>query len=119
MSQLDLAAEAGVGEATLRALETARRTSFSAVTLARIARALGWTPDSPHRILAGDDPVLAEDDEPRRPTGDGDVLAMIADIMDRLTTLEEIIGVRRALDRAEVEERAERNRRRRQSRAGV
>jgi transcriptional regulator with XRE-family HTH domain len=45
----------GITERTLGNLERGRRVSRE--TLLTVARAVGWTPDSPRKILAGGEPV--------------------------------------------------------------
>ena len=58
-----LAEATGVTERTLGKLENGER--VSADTLATVARAVGWPPDGPRRILAGGEPVPREPDRPR------------------------------------------------------
>ena len=54
----DFADAIGVTARTLGKLETAAE-RVSADTLARVAKGLGWTPDSPGRVLAGLEPLSA------------------------------------------------------------
>lgn len=56
--QIDLARVSGLSKSTIYRLEKERELSDSA--LRAISKALGWTPDSAERILAGGDPVDAE-----------------------------------------------------------
>ena len=62
---------AGVSLRTLADLETGRRDSYDAATLAALEQALRWTTGSIARVLAGDDPVPAPTRNPMRATLDG------------------------------------------------
>lgn len=88
LTQQEAAARADVGSSTWLLLERGRQQSFRSLTLAAVARALRWTPDSIDRILRGEDPVpLAE------PPGG---LAAKADLPDKLSRLSP--GQRRAIE---------------------
>lgn len=56
----------GVTARTLGKLETASE-RVSNETLARVARELRWTPDSPARVMAGQEPVPVGRDDAARP----------------------------------------------------
>lgn len=73
LTQLQVAIAAHTSESTIRAIERAGRTTYQPSTLRGISEALRWTPDSIDRILAGKDPIAAQDDE----EGDDDRLARL------------------------------------------
>jgi transcriptional regulator with XRE-family HTH domain len=65
IDQAELARRADVSDATVRALMRARpRGEPRPNNLRKVSAALGWTPDSIDRILAGDDPVDAMPPQP-------------------------------------------------------
>jgi len=70
MTQQELATAAGVSESTVQNLEDEENSyRRRPPSLSPIARALGWTPDSPDLVLDGGDPVLREEPEaPARQT---------------------------------------------------
>ncbi len=81
LTQLDLAARAGLSEATVRVLETARRQSYRAANLRAIAVALEWPEDAFSRLAAG---LPAEGPSPERPTAgtiDDRVAALEAEVV--------------------------------------
>lgn len=53
LTQLELAARAGVSEVTVRILETGRRQSYRPANLRAIAGAVGWPGDAFDRLAAG------------------------------------------------------------------
>jgi len=103
MSQAELAAAAGVSLSTVRAIESGRRTSLRASNRRAIARALGWEPESIDVILAGGDPIPAQHQPAQRSVAD-----QLAELRARLDRLEEMLGIRRMLADAELEEVADR-----------
>lgn len=86
----ELAERAGVSQAGLRHLRRGHRKDYQPRFTGPVCRALGWTPDSIERILAGGEPVL--DGEPavdRDPTlrEVRDLLRETRDDVARLTAL--------------------------------
>jgi transcriptional regulator with XRE-family HTH domain len=70
----EFAAATGVTARTLGKLETASE-RVSNDTLARVARELHWTPDSPARVMGGGEPVRLKDPAPRDPLAPAPELA--------------------------------------------
>jgi transcriptional regulator with XRE-family HTH domain len=60
LTQQALADRAQVGVAGIKTFESGKVHSRYPATLTSVAIALGWTPDSPRRVLAGEDPELVE-----------------------------------------------------------
>lgn len=107
MTQSELAAAAGISEATIRVLETSRRTSYQPGTLHDVARALHWTPDSIDRILSGLDPIpvdQATDSEADRlavleaklPRLEAELREVKAALRDEMAQVKELLGHRTA-----------------------
>jgi transcriptional regulator with XRE-family HTH domain len=75
LRQEDVAASLGISRATLQKIE--RGDGFAKVThtIRAYARLVGWTSDSPERVLAGDDPQpaggVSAEPEAARPLGEG------------------------------------------------
>jgi transcriptional regulator with XRE-family HTH domain len=63
LTQERFAAQASVGTATVRLIESAGRETYNRSTIVNVARALGWTPDSIDRILKGGEPEEAPESE--------------------------------------------------------
>ncbi len=112
-AELDLTQDdLGVSKAVASALENGRQTSYSTRTLARVARALGWTPDSIDRILAGGDPQAttgqAHDDGHQV---DADVASAILELQARVAAIEVELAELRAGQQPSAEFSAEMQRR--------
>lgn len=75
----------GVSSATWRKIESAVGWPYLASTLAKVCRALMWTPDSIDRLLRGQDVVESDD---AAPTPDA-LAATLERIEDRLGRIEE------------------------------
>lgn len=58
ISQREAAYSAGVSDTTWSHIEGGTRTGYSSRTLRGVCRALGWTPTSTARVLAGGEPEL-------------------------------------------------------------
>jgi transcriptional regulator with XRE-family HTH domain len=71
------AASVGITERTLGALERGERVSRD--TLLAVAKAVGWTPDSPGKILAGGEPVMVAGQRAAPPTHENAALQAILD----------------------------------------
>lgn len=93
----------GLSDQTWKNVEQGRKVSDR--TLALVERALGWEPGSVDAILAGCDPTPAE------PPGErslAELAEQVAELRARLDRLEEMLGIRRMLADAELEEVADR-----------
>lgn len=90
LTQTQLARDAQASDRTIGALERAEQARYHAATLRSVAVALGWTPDSVERILAGDEPVDAPSRDPNV-----DLLPLIFDLQRRVEVLERELGIRR------------------------
>lgn len=92
MTQAQLGAESGTSEPTVRHLEAQVRQTFSDDTLIAISKALGWSPDSIDRVLAGNEPVvdagLAGGYERERDEDIRELLATVAALERRVAELE-------------------------------
>jgi len=64
LTQVALAALAGVSESTVQNLESGAERKRVPASLHRVERALGWAPGSGERILDGGDPEPQEDSAP-------------------------------------------------------
>lgn len=91
LTQPELAAASGTTDRLIRGIELGESRDRHPATYRAISVALGWTGDSIDRILAGKDPVMAED-EPDADSARDEVLLRL----DRLESL-----VRELLDRSE------------------
>src|SRR5690554_4508128 len=89
--------------AVLSQIETARRDRYATRTPASLAKALGWEPQSSDAILPGGHLTPAQHQPAQRSVAD-----QLAELRARLDRLEEMLGIRRMLADAELEEVADR-----------
>lgn len=87
LSQAELAAKAGISESTVRSIENERRDGYRFSTLRDLSTALGWTPLSVDRVLAGGDPEPV--DEPK--SEDADLRSEVQALREELAALRTVI----------------------------
>jgi DNA-binding XRE family transcriptional regulator len=66
LEQQDVAQRIGVKRGAVYNIETGKIAKVTR-TVRDYARLVGWTPDSPERVLNGEEPVLAEQPQPAEP----------------------------------------------------
>lgn len=125
-AELDLTQDdLGVSKAVASALENGRQVSYTTRTLARVCRALGWTPDSIDRIIVGGEPepvptwpAVDVDDGHQV---DADVASAILELQARIAAIEVELAELRAASAtgAEFGEELRRREGRRPAAAGV
>lgn len=86
LTQTMLAREARTSDRTIGALERAEHGTYQASTLRSISIALGWTPDSIDRVLAGEQPVEATDN-----AAAPDLAAQVAILQRELAELRRVV----------------------------
>lgn len=99
MSQAELVEASGVSHPTVRAVMHGKPGNYRPDRLQKISRALGWTPDSIHRILAGGepDPMPFADPGPSRNDDDPvDEQALLERLEERVEELRALIARQRA-----------------------
>ena len=85
LTQEELAANASVGATTIRYIETAARSAYRALTLARVAAALEWPASRFVELLAGD--YEGEEDEFAPGGGDDERDELIAELQGQVAAL--------------------------------
>jgi transcriptional regulator with XRE-family HTH domain len=63
LTQEQLAAQASVGTATIRLIESAGRDKYNRSTIVNVCRGLGWTTDSIDRLLKDQEPEVSPEPE--------------------------------------------------------
>ncbi|MBW3663525.1 MAG: helix-turn-helix domain-containing protein [Actinobacteria bacterium] len=96
MKQKELAEAAGFDPSTIRNVETAARSSYDYVTLAKISTALKWLPDALDRISKGADPAEMEPEVPGGTAAHDGSIEQLATLVRELQ--DEVRELRRQLE---------------------
>jgi hypothetical protein len=91
-TQLDVYVQGGPSIDRIQAIESVRTDSYSARTISKLERGLGWEPGSVRAVLAGGEPTPIEVKPPVAPARPPTVEELAATVADLQRKVDELIG---------------------------